>query len=76
MLFLYFFWSSLDGIIERYKKEEIVEGFTLVTPVVRVSTHIQSVQHYVIKFVSDLRQVDGFLLVHRFPQPIKPTATM
>jgi hypothetical protein len=26
---------------------------------------------YVIKFVSDLQQFDGFLLVLRFPQPIK-----
>ena len=30
-----------------------------------------SIQHYVIKFVSDMRQVDGFL---RFPPPIKLTA--
>ena len=29
------------------------------------------IQHYVIKFVSDLRQVDSFL---RFPPPIKLTA--
>jgi len=34
------------------------------------------VQHYVIKFVSDLRQVDGFLRVLRFPPPIKLTATI
>jgi len=27
----------------------------------------QGVQHYVIKFVSDLRQVGGFLRVLRFP---------
>jgi hypothetical protein len=27
--------------------------------------------HYVIKFVSDLRQVSGFLRVLRFPPPIK-----
>ena len=25
------------------------------------------IQHYVIKFVSDLRQVGGFLRVHQFP---------
>jgi hypothetical protein len=31
------------------------------------------VQHYVIKFVSDLRQVDGFLLVLRFLPPMKLT---
>jgi len=34
------------------------------------------VQHYVIKFVSDLRQVDGFLLVLRFPPPLKLIATI
>jgi hypothetical protein len=32
--------------------------------------------HYVIKFVSDLRRVDGFLRVLRFPPPIKLTATI
>jgi uncharacterized protein with PhoU and TrkA domain len=32
------------------------------------------VQHYVIKFVSDLRQVDGFLQILRFPSRIKQTA--
>jgi hypothetical protein len=30
-----------------------------------------SIQPYVIKFVSDLRQVGGFLRVLRFPPPIK-----
>ena len=30
--------------------------------------------HYVITFVSDMRQVDGFLRVLRFPSPIKLTA--
>ena len=29
------------------------------------------IKHYVIKFISDLRQVSGFLLVLWFPQPIK-----
>ena len=29
------------------------------------------IQHYVIKFVSDLRQVCGFLGALRFPPPIK-----
>ena len=35
---------------------------------------VYSIQHYVIKFVSDMRQVGGFLRVHQFPQPIKLTA--
>jgi hypothetical protein len=34
------------------------------------------VQHYVIKFVSDLRQVGGFLQVLWFPPQIKLTATI
>jgi hypothetical protein len=34
---------------------------------------VYSIQHYVIMFVSDLRQVGGFL---RFPPPIKLNATM
>jgi hypothetical protein len=34
---------------------------------------VYSIQHYVIRFGSDLQQVDGFL---RFPPPIKITATI
>ena len=37
---------------------------------------VYSIQHYVIKFVSDLRQVCGFLRVLQFPPPIKLTATI
>ena len=37
---------------------------------------VYSIQHYVIKFVSDLRQVGGFLRGLRFPPPIKLTATI
>ena len=36
----------------------------------------RGVQHYVIKFVSDLRQVSGFLRIPRFPPPIKLTTTI
>jgi len=34
----------------------------------------RGVQYYEVKFVSDLRQVGGFLRVLRFPPPIKLTA--
>ena len=37
---------------------------------------VYSIQHYVIKFVSDLWQVCGFLWVLRFPPPIKLTDTI
>jgi hypothetical protein len=36
----------------------------------------RGVQHYVIKFVSDLLQVGGFLRVLWFPPSIKLTATI
>jgi hypothetical protein len=35
---------------------------------------VYSIQYYVIKFVSDLWQVGGFLRVLLFPPPIKLTA--
>jgi hypothetical protein len=38
---------------------------------------VYSIQHYVIKFVSDLLQVGGFLHhVRRFPPSLKLTATI
>ena len=51
----------------------------IITKVVNLNTahgEVYSIQHYVMKFVSDLRQTDGFLRVHRFPPPIKLTATI
>ena len=38
------------------------------------SDEVYSIQHYVIKFVSDLQQVSGFFRELRFPPPIKLTA--
>ena len=35
-----------------------------------------SIQHHVIKFVSDLRQVNGFLRVPWFPPSVKLTVTI
>ena len=40
-----------------------------------VHGEVYSIQHYVIKFVSDLQQVGGFHRVLRFPPSIKMTAT-
>ena len=37
---------------------------------------VHSIQHYVIKFVSDLQQVNGFLCVLQFPPLVKLTATI
>jgi hypothetical protein len=41
-----------------------------------VHGEVYSIQHYVIKFVSDLRQVGGFLRILLFPPPIKLTTTI
>jgi hypothetical protein len=50
-----------------------MQSLSITTNVVS-SNHIHgevySIQHYVIKFVSDWRQVGGFLQVLRFPPPI------
>jgi len=66
----------------RRGRDRIVVGFTT-TYAISAYQHWcgfesrsgRGVQHYVIKFVSDLRQVRGFLRVLRFPPPIKLTAT-
>jgi hypothetical protein len=40
------------------------------------SATFEGVQHYVIKFLSDLQQVGGFFRVLRFPPPINLTTTI
>jgi hypothetical protein len=54
-----------------------VQSVPIITKVVdEFESHSwRDLQNYVIKFVSDLRQVGGFLQVLRFPQPIKLTVT-
>jgi hypothetical protein len=47
-----------------------------ITTNVLSSNTTQAIQHYVIKFDNDLRQVGGFLRVLRFPPPIKLTSTI
>jgi hypothetical protein len=54
-----------------------VQSVPITTNVVSLNPadgEVYSIQHYVINFVSDLRQVGGFLCVFRFPSPIKLTA--
>ena len=56
-------------------RDRMVVGFTTTCAITCEfefrSGVVYSIQHYVIRFVNDLRQVDGFL---RFPPPIKLTA--
>jgi hypothetical protein len=56
-----------------------VQSVTMTTNVVSsnpVHAEVYSIQHYVIKFVSDLRQVSVFLWVLRSPPLAKRTATI
>ena len=74
------YFLTLSG---RLGRDRMVVGFSITyaipitTKVVSSSPadgELYSMQHDVIKFFSDLRQVDGFLRVLRFPPPIKLTA--
>ena len=61
--------------------DRIVIGFLPIQSVpittnVMSSNTTQAIQHYVIKFDNDLRQVGGFRRVLRFPPPIKLTSTI
>jgi hypothetical protein len=72
--------SESNKTTARGRRESMVVGFTttymqsgpITTNFVSLNP-TQAIQHYVIKFVSNLGQVGGFL---RFPPPIKLTATI
>ena len=55
---------------------QLVPITTIVVSLNPVHGEVYLIQHYVIKFVSDLGQVSGFLRILRFPPPIKLTATI
>ena len=67
-------------IVFAISRDRMVVGFTT-TYVISAYHHLHcefelcsgevySIQHYVIKFVNDLRQDGGFLRVLRFPPPL------
>ena len=61
--------------------DRMVVEFTITSAIKVVSSspvhsEVYLIQHYVIKFVTDLRQVSGFLWVLRFPPPIKLAVTI
>ena len=70
----------------RRGRDRMIVGFTTTYASVPITTNVvianpahgemYSIQHYVIKLVSDLRQVCGFLQVLRFPPPLIQTATI
>jgi hypothetical protein len=68
------------------KHQNLMVGFSTTYASVPITTtvvssnpvrgEVYSIQYYVIKFASDLRQVGGFLRVLRFPPTLKQTATI
>ena len=83
---LVMFYHLVKGAVMLVIIWHIVVGFTT-TCVISAYHHkrcefdsrsgeMYQIRHYVIKFVSDLRQVGCFLWVLRFPSPIKLTATI
>ena len=71
----YIFFSNALKLVF-YMTSKSVPITTNVVSLNPVHCKVYSMQHFVIKFVSDLRQVDGFLGVLRFLPPIKLTATI
>jgi len=81
-----FFGKPILVFLKGFGGRRIVVGF-LITYAISVYHHqrcefesnsgeVYSMQHYVIKFASDFRQVGGFLWVLWFPPLIKLTATI
>jgi hypothetical protein len=69
------YWTSFHANVSYELSNEMsVPITTKVVSSNRVHGEVYSIQQYVIKFVSDLRQVGGFLRVLRFPPPIKLAA--
>jgi hypothetical protein len=81
LFMLFWSWHSLGG---RRGRDRMIVEFTTTYPVSAYhhwccefeSRSGRGAQHYVIKFVSDLRQVGCFIRVLRFPPTIKLTATI
>jgi hypothetical protein len=69
----FYWWRKLDKTIDLSLPMQSVPITTNVVSLNPVHGRVYSIQHYVIKFVSDLWQVDGFI---QFPPSIKLTTTI
>ena len=68
-------WSHRMVVVFTKLFMQLVPISTKVVSSIPAHGEVYSIQHNTIKFVSDLRQVGGFLWVLRFPPPIKLTET-
>ena len=83
-MYIQIIWCYLQYMRGRGDHDRMVVWFTTTVQSVPIITKFVSlnpvhsemylIQHYVIKFVSHLRQVRAFLRVLRFPPPIKLTS--
>jgi hypothetical protein len=79
LIFNYYLGIVVVVIVRWLDLQLPVQSVPITTKVVSsypVQGEVYSIQHYVIKFVSDLWQVGGFLRVLRFPSTIKLTSTI
>ena len=67
---------SYGSCIYKYQFMQSVPITTKVVSANPAHGEMYFIQHYVIKFASDLQQIGGFLRVPRSPPPIKLTATI
>jgi hypothetical protein len=66
----------LRQFLSSFHKDYLTTNFNLTTKItltIKILPYVYSIQHYVIKFVSDLRQVNDFLRVLQFSPLIKLT---
>jgi hypothetical protein len=71
---------SIDNFIVVYMPHYFLWVYSILMQVktlfITLVNLAQAIQHYVIKFASDLWQIRVFLCAHRFPPPIKLTPTI
>jgi hypothetical protein len=65
-----------DRMVVGFKTTYASVSFTTEVVFESLSGEVYLIQHYVIEFVNDLRQVGDFLRVLWFSPPIKLTATL
>ena len=66
-------WAMIVGLLDLQLHMQSVPITTNSVNSNLTHGEVYSIQHNVIKFLTDMRQVSGFLRVLRFPPPIKLT---
>ncbi len=78
-MFFYMIGAVVVVIVLQLTLQLPVQSVHITTKVMSsnpVHREVYSIQHYVMKYVGDLRQVGGFLCVFLFPPPIKLTVAI